>query len=104
MTNKYVQDNTGLVTSGTPYAFTKTFSTTNGVLVVSTSDIAKYAIQKNFKAKIVVTLSESIATSNSQEFYFEVIIKHKCADNQLSLNTDLGYQIYYIDYPNTDSL
>lgn len=43
-TNKYVQDNTGLVTSGTPYAFTKSFSTIDGVLVVNTSDIAKYAI------------------------------------------------------------
>lgn len=26
-------------------------------------------------------------------------IKHKCADNQLSLNSNIGDKIYYIDYP-----
>ena len=104
VTNKYVQDNTGTTITGSPYAFTKTFSTTNGALVVSTSDIAKYAIQKNFKAMITVTLTESLTASSKLVYYFEVIIRHKCALNELTLSSDLGYQIYYIDTPNTDAL
>lgn len=31
-------------------------------------------------------------------------IKHACADNLLSLTSDLSIEIYYIDYPNTDGL
>ena len=76
---------------------------TTGVLVINTSDVTKYAISKSFKVKIAISLPESTTSSTSAVWLFGITIKHKCADNALSINTNLSYTIYYIDYPNTDS-
>jgi hypothetical protein len=59
----------------------KTFDLTTGSLVISTTDVAKYAISKSFKAKITIQLPESTTSTSSAEWLFGITIKHKCADN-----------------------
>jgi len=74
------------------------------VLEINTSNIAKYAIQKDYQLRITISLSESVSLSRQIQYYFAVKIKHACADNVLSLASDLSLEIYYIDYPNVDGL
>ena len=102
--NKYIQDNTGLVATGTPWEFVKTFQTnTTGQLKLNTTNVAKYANSKDFLVKINIAIPEATGTTAVQlDYFFKITIKHACADNVLSLTTDLGLQIYYIDYPNSD--
>jgi len=59
----YNIDNDG---TGSPmHAFVKSFDTpSRGVLTVSTNDIAKYSIQKEFYMRITINLPESITTQN----------------------------------------
>jgi hypothetical protein len=51
-TDIYEIDNTGA--GNTMHAFVKFFVTTNGQLTISTNDIAKYSIQKDFLMKITL--------------------------------------------------
>jgi hypothetical protein len=52
--------------------------------------------------KITINLPESISLQKSIVYPFQVIIKHKCAENSLGLTSSLGQQIYYID-PDLDN-
>ena len=70
VTNKYVIDNTGLMTAGTPYEYVKSFSQRVGTLVINTTNIAKYAIERSYQLRISVWLTESIATAKSVDYYF----------------------------------
>lgn len=88
-TNAYILDNDGIITMGSPN-FVNSFDQTTGALVINTSDVSKYAIKSTYKLKITITLPESTAANNKVEYYFELIIQHKCANNQLSLTSDLG--------------
>lgn len=63
-TSNYVTDNNGSTTMGTPN-YVNSFSTTNGVLVINTSDVAKYAIQKNYKIRLILSLPESVSANKS---------------------------------------
>ena len=92
--NKYIQDNTGLVTTGTPWEFVKTFQTTTtnvGVLVLNTTNVAKFSNTKDFLVKINIAIPEATGVTSVQlDFFFKITVKHACADNVLSISTDLG--------------
>jgi hypothetical protein len=94
VTNQYIVDNTGATTAGTPYDFVKQpapsgFSTTTGQLTVNTSNVAKYSISKTFQVRIIINLPESISLSNTVQYYFSVTIQNGCANDILTLTTDL---------------
>jgi hypothetical protein len=83
----------------------KTFQTsTTGQLKLNTANVAKYANSKDFSVKINIAIPEATGTTSvvQLDYFFKITIKHACADNVLSLTSDLGLQIYYIDYPNSD--
>lgn len=61
--------------------FVNSFDQTTGALVINTADAIKYGIQTIYKLKIIISLPESTAASNSVEYFFELIIRHKCANN-----------------------
>ena len=71
--------------------------------MINTADVTKYAISKSFKVRITISLPESTTSSTNAVWLFGLTVKHKCADNTLTIATNLGYTIYYIDYPNADS-
>lgn len=61
--------------------FVSSFDQTTGALVINTSDAIKYGIQSIYKLKIVIALPESMNASKSVEYFFELIIRHRCANN-----------------------
>ena len=69
---------------------------------MNTSNVLKYANTKDFLVKITISAPEA-TTSVQLDYFFKITVKHACADNVLTISTDLGYQIYYIDTPNSDN-
>jgi hypothetical protein len=43
-----------------------------------------------YQARLSVSLTESVSASKSVVYLFQVIIKHKCADNKIALNNSLA--------------
>lgn len=76
VTNKYILDNTGRITTGWPIEWVNSFSTTVGILGILTTNIPKYSIEKFYQMRITVWLTESIVPDKSVDYYFQVIIKH----------------------------
>lgn len=74
VTKLYVVDNDGATTSGTPYAFVKTFDKDTlaaaGTLVIETIDKTKYGLRSSFLVRITISLPESLKTDNVVEYYF----------------------------------
>jgi len=55
-------------------------------MVVNTSDL-KYASKTSYRVRITLALPESSGATVT--YYFELVIKHICADNELTLTGDL---------------
>jgi hypothetical protein len=58
---------------------------------LNTANVAKYANLQDFLVKIIIAIPEATgATSVQLNYLFKIRIKHACADNVLSLTTNLG--------------
>jgi hypothetical protein len=56
-------------------------------------------VGRTYSLKMVSIDPLSKSSLNRVEELFTVTFKHKCADNEITLSSDIGKQIYYIDYP-----
>jgi len=92
VTLQYVFDNNPPAAAGTPppHAWITSFSLTNGVFVINEADNTRFGIKMTYQARLTVSLTDSISTSKSVSYLFQVIIKHKCADNRIALDNSLA--------------
>jgi hypothetical protein len=105
-TQQYLFDNNPPAAAGTPppHAWITSFSLTNGVFVINEATHTRFGIRHDYYVRLTVTLTESISTSKSAVYLFQVIIKHKCADNKIALNNSLAFArtgTTVVDFPYT---
>jgi len=62
----------------------------NGVFVINEADHLRYGIRHDYYVRLTITLTESISASRSVVYLFEIIIKHKCADNKIAIGSSLA--------------
>lgn len=58
--------------------------------MINEADNTRFGIKMTYQARLTVSLTDSISTSKSVSYLFQVIIKHKCADNKIALDNSLA--------------